>query len=337
MTRLPPGTGLRPRLTRSARSCRRATPRPGRRRRVPRARLWKAAAAAAASDRSRRRIRVPSPASVSSAVKDRQPDAASMARARRVSRGIAEIQGRGEPTVGEDQDTLHAGGDLRRMRDDDEARAELAVELEHQLEHATRVPPVEIAGRLVGEHEPAAASPARARLPRAGARRPRAAPDGACSRASRPTRSSNSRACCGRRSRRHAPHQQRHRHVLERGELRQQVVELVDETECLVAQPPALGVGELVDAACRRCGRVRSTAGRARPGSAAASSCRNPRRRRSPRVSPAPTAQVDALAAPRDAGQRPRNACARRRRSALRVSHGAGPSRDRSGPRARPG
>ena len=39
----------------------------------------------------------------------------------------------------------------------------------------------------------------------------------------------------------HAPHQQRHRHVLQRGELGQQVVELVDEAEGAVAQPAALG------------------------------------------------------------------------------------------------
>ena len=39
------------------------------------------------------------------------------------------------------------------MRDDDERRAELAIQLEHQLEHLPRVRAIEIAGRLVGEHD----------------------------------------------------------------------------------------------------------------------------------------------------------------------------------------
>jgi hypothetical protein len=43
---------------------------------------------------------------------------------------------------------------------------------------------------------------------------------------------------------RHAPDQQGHRDVLERRELHQEMVELVHEAERLVAQPPALGVGE---------------------------------------------------------------------------------------------
>ncbi len=44
--------------------------------------------------------------------------------------------------------------EIRIVRDDDEARADGAIELEHQLEHLARGPPVEIAGRLVGEHAP---------------------------------------------------------------------------------------------------------------------------------------------------------------------------------------
>jgi hypothetical protein len=41
-----------------------------------------------------------------------------------------------------------------------------------------------------------------------------------------------------------APHQQRHGHVFERGELRQQVMELVDETQRAIAQ---LAAGTLVE------------------------------------------------------------------------------------------
>ena len=44
------------------------------------------------------------------------------------------------------------------------------------------------------------------------------------------------------RARIHAPHQQRHRHILERGELGQQVMELIDEADRAVAQMPALGI-----------------------------------------------------------------------------------------------
>src|SRR4029450_9232387 len=38
------------------------------------------------------------------------------------------------------------------VRDDDETRADYAIELQHQVEHLTRGAPVEVARRLVGEH-----------------------------------------------------------------------------------------------------------------------------------------------------------------------------------------
>ena len=44
---------------------------------------------------------------------------------------------------------------------------------------------------------------------------------------------------------RHAPDVQRHRNVLERAELGQQMMELIHETEALVAQAAALGVAHL--------------------------------------------------------------------------------------------
>src|SRR5688572_12723187 len=46
---------------------------------------------------------------------------------------------------------------------------------------------------------------------------------------------------------RHAPDQEWHRHVLDRGELRQQVVELVDEAERAVAHAAALDLAHLAE------------------------------------------------------------------------------------------
>jgi hypothetical protein len=51
---------------------------------------------------------------------------------------------------------------------------------------------------------------------------------------------------CARLRQVHAADCQRHRHVVERGELGQQVMKLVDEAELLVAQPPALHVLRLL-------------------------------------------------------------------------------------------
>src|SRR5437868_4157128 len=45
----------------------------------------------------------------------------------------------------------------------------------------------------------------------------------------------------------HAPHEQRHRNVLERGKLRQQVMELIDEPERAVAQHAALLLAQPVN------------------------------------------------------------------------------------------
>ena len=79
---------------------------------------------------------------------------------------------------------------------------------------------------------------------RAIATRWRSPPDscaGRCStRADRPDAAPASPARLARRVHRFAPDAQRHRHVVERAELRQQVVELVDEAEVLVAPAPLL-------------------------------------------------------------------------------------------------
>ena len=83
---------------------------------------------------------------------------------------------------------------LQVVRHHDQARAALAIELEHQCEDARGIGAVEIAGGLVGQHDASAASPARAPPPRAAARRRRAGAAGASRRSPRPTRSSSAGA-----------------------------------------------------------------------------------------------------------------------------------------------
>ena len=78
----------------------------------------------------------------------------------------------------------------------------------------------------------AARWPARGRWPRAAARRRRAAPAGGSARSPRPELGrAAARARLPRRAARDAGDHLRQRHVLQRGELRQQVVELVDEAD----------------------------------------------------------------------------------------------------------
>ena len=85
------------------------------------------------------------------------------------------------------------GGDVGLVRDEDDGDALVAELLEqrHDLDAGARV---EVAGRLVGEDERGAGSPARARSPRAAAGRPTAGSGGGRRRSPRPTRSSASRA-----------------------------------------------------------------------------------------------------------------------------------------------
>ena len=94
---------------------------------------------------------------------------------------------------------------------------------------------VEIAGRLVGEQQRAARSRPRGRWRRAAARRRTVRRADASSRSPRPRKV---RSCVARVPRlrlREAADELRHHHVLERRELRQQMVELVDEAELLAA------------------------------------------------------------------------------------------------------
>ena len=83
-----------------------------------------------------------------------------------------------------------------------------------------------------------------ARTPPAAARRPRAPPAGAPAGAASPTASRSSRARAARRPARDAGRALRQRDVLERRELRQQVVELVDEADGVAPQPRARRVVE---------------------------------------------------------------------------------------------
>ena len=161
-----------------------------------------------------------------------------------------------------------------------------AVQVEHQLEHAAGGAAVEIAGRLVGEHarrpgderarERGALPLAARELARACGRAARRAPPRA---ASRPPRRAPRR--------RHAADEERHRDVLERRELRQQVMELVDEPERAVAQAPALGVAERRSSAARAPPLRPPSARRARRADGAACSSPTPTRRRSPSARPA--------------------------------------------------
>jgi hypothetical protein len=125
------------------------------------------------------------------------------------------------------------------VRDDDEGGAALLRELHHRLEDFVRGVRVEVAGGLVGEHagrlrdESAREGGTLALAPRElggqvlealaeadlGERAPRPLERG------RPV---------------HAADEKRHRHVLDRGEFRQQVVELVDKPQRGVAHAPAL-------------------------------------------------------------------------------------------------
>ena len=54
----------------------------------------------------------------------------------------------------EDQDAIHTVRDRVIVRDDDEAGLHLLVEFQHQLEHVFTVACIEVAGWLIGKHEP---------------------------------------------------------------------------------------------------------------------------------------------------------------------------------------
>ena len=139
---------------------------------------------------------------------------------------------------------------LRRARrdrgivgDDDVARPQRAVEREHQLEHRRRRMTVEVARRLIGKH---ACGP---RHQRARERRALALAAGELARRvvealAQAHLAQDRRGLRAGRGPCHPPDEERHRDVVDRGELHQQMMELVDEAERLVAQSAALGVGQ---------------------------------------------------------------------------------------------
>src|SRR5690606_25465301 len=132
------------------------------------------------------------------------------------------------------------------MRDDDERRVELAIELEHEIENLPCVGTIEISGRLVGQYD--------GRL-----RDERACDGGPLTLSARKLARSvldplaqphpleqlvrtRARFLDG-----HPTDEQGHGNVLERRELGQQMMELINEPERAVAQVTTLRVGQLVD------------------------------------------------------------------------------------------
>ena len=134
------------------------------------------------------------------------------------------------------------------MGRDDETGVECAVELEHQLEHVFRRLPVQVPGRLVGEHTGGIGDQG----PRnrdaltlaAGEFRRRVLEPVPEPHFAEHLDGARVRFCNW-----HAPDQERHRHVLDRGEFRQQMMELIDETQLPVAQLAASRLIERLDIA----------------------------------------------------------------------------------------
>ena len=134
------------------------------------------------------------------------------------------------------------------MSDDHKTGAEVLVELQHEFEHHLGVAAVEIAGGLVGQHarrlrhQRARQCGALALAPGEFARRMRQAVFQPDLRQHFLRRQVCLFPC-------NAPYQQRHCHVLKRGELGQQVMELVDVADGAATEQRAAPLGEL--ARCR--------------------------------------------------------------------------------------
>ena len=144
------------------------------------------------------------------------------------------------------------------MGHDDETGAEFAIEFQHQFEHLCRVPAVEVAGRFVGQHQSRLSyegASHRGALPFAAGELGGAMREAFCQ--------SNSRQQSARTfpggARLHSPHQQRHGDIFERGEFRQQVMELIDESNGAIAQMSALGIVQSIHCGS---GDLHRTAGR---------------------------------------------------------------------------
>ena len=130
--------------------------------------------------------------------------------------------------------------------DHDDGDALLAVERRRRSCRRSPVSLVEVAGRLVGQQGAAATGPGPGPPPPAAARRRTGRPGGGRRALAEPHLAEQRlRACRGPRPPARARDEQRHHHVLERGELGQQVVELEDEAEGPVAEraQAVLGAG----------------------------------------------------------------------------------------------
>ena len=75
-------------------------------------------------------------------------------RLRHLHRRAVNILSLAQNAVVELEHAVHACGEPRVVRHDHQAGAQLAIELEHQREHLLGVAAVEIAGGLVGQHQP---------------------------------------------------------------------------------------------------------------------------------------------------------------------------------------
>ena len=127
-------------------------------------------------------------------------------------------------------------GGVRIVRHHDDGLLEFGVQPLQQRQHLRRRLRVEIARRLVGEQQRRDRSRWRGRSRRAAPGRRRAGADSACVRSPRPTMSSAVMHVIAPLLLRQTRQQERQLDVLERGEHRDQVVELKDEPD--VARAP---------------------------------------------------------------------------------------------------
>ena len=140
--------------------------------------------------------------------------------------------------VGKIQAALGAGRQLFVMGDDDETGRQSLIERQHQLEHCFGSPPVEIAGRLIGQHA------RRFSDQRAGNRRTLALAAGQLTGRMIKTMAqahfTQHRGCpLIRFGLGQTADVKRHRHVFQRAEFGQQMMKLIDKTECAIAQASA--------------------------------------------------------------------------------------------------
>ena len=145
--------------------------------------------------------------------------------------------------VDEVQRAVGLRSEIRVVRHDDQCRADDPIEFEHQVEHRVRVAAIEIARGFVRQH----ATRRRHECARECDTLALAARKLARQMADAMLEADARQHVVGTGPRRalvHSPNRERHGDVLQRSELRQQVMELVDEPERAIAQGPALCLGQ---------------------------------------------------------------------------------------------